>query len=229
MAKYRVTATGLNVRSGPGTGYESLTVLPKTEVIISPDIAGWLPVEMEGGEFGWASAQFLERVDDAPEPEESPIATPPVGKVIFQSQLTSLFGKPRDPAPYLKIMDFTEFKGNLPHVIDYLGNKWGFRIYGHELLGEPMRKALYNLVNRGHGGEFTTYDGCLNIRQMTGGGGYSVHSWGLAVDVNAGSNPYGRKPTLSAGFVRCFEDAGFEWGGRWRTPDGMHFQIPRTS
>jgi hypothetical protein len=28
--------------------------------------------------------------------------------------------------------------------------------------------------------------------------------------------------------VRCFAEAGFEWGGLWRTPDGMHFQLPWT-
>jgi hypothetical protein len=32
-------------------------------------------------------------------------------------------------------------------------------------------------------------------------------------------------PKLSAGFVKCFTDNGFEWGGYWQRKDGMHFQL----
>ena len=34
-----------------------------------------------------------------------------------------------------------------------------------------------------------------------------------------------KEPTLSAGFVKCFKDAGFDWGGDWSIRDGMHFQL----
>ena len=43
--------------------------------------------------------------------------------------------------------------------------------------------------------------------------------------VNAAWNGFGKKPTLSAGFVKCFTDGGFDWGGLWAQPDGMHFQL----
>jgi hypothetical protein len=55
----------------------------------------------------------------------------------------------------------------------------------------------------------------------------SLHSWGIAVDVNAFSNGLGKEPTLSAGFVKCFTDAGFDWGGVWKRKDGMHFQLAK--
>ena len=32
----------------------------------------------------------------------------------------------------------------------------------------------------------------------------SLHSWGVAIDVNAAWNGFGKKPTLSTGFVKCF-------------------------
>ena len=53
----------------------------------------------------------------------------------------------------------------------------------------------------------------------------SLHSWGVAIDVNAAWNGFGKKPTLSKEFVKCFTDAGFDWGGLWAKPDSMHFQL----
>jgi hypothetical protein len=48
----------------------------------------------------------------------------------------------------------------------------------------------------------------------------------LAIDVIAFENGLGKEPKLSPGFVKCFTDAGFEWGGTWKSrPDGMHFQL----
>lgn len=100
------------------------------------------------------------------------------------------------------------------------------RIYCNRDLVKPLQNAFINLISRGYAeSELLTWDGCFNIRQMTGGTGYSLHSWGIAVDVNAFENGYGKTPKLSSGFVECFTDAGFDWGGEWRTPDGMHFQI----
>lgn len=55
----------------------------------------------------------------------------------------------------------------------------------------------------------------------------STHSWGIAVDFDAGHNKYGKKNTLIRkypDFIAVFESAGWSWGGRWRTPDDMHFQ-----
>jgi hypothetical protein len=49
----------------------------------------------------------------------------------------------------------------------------------------------------------------------------------VAIDVNAAWNGFGKPPTMSSEFVKCFTDAHFDWGGRWSgTPDGMHFQLP---
>ena len=67
--------------------------------------------------------------------------------------------------------------------------------------------------------------GCFNIRRARNGVYMSLHSWGLAVDVDANWNRLGQRPVISAGVVACFTDAGFEWGGTWERPDGMHFQL----
>jgi D-alanyl-D-alanine carboxypeptidase len=74
---------------------------------------------------------------------------------------------------------------------------------------------------------------------------WSVHAYGLAIDVNPVENPYveggrvhpraGRaylnrsnvRPGMAVRgglLVRAFADVGWQWGGRWRgTPDYQHF------
>jgi hypothetical protein len=99
------------------------------------------------------------------------------------------------------------------------------KIYCNRILVEPLTKAFENLISTGCVNELKTWNGCFNIRKKTSGRSPSLHSWGIAVDVNAAWNGYGRKPVLSAEFVKCFVDAGFVWGGNWRTPDGMHFEV----
>lgn len=185
----------------------------KADGIVGP--LTWQELYEEPGEEGEEAAEEEETAE-----EEL--------RVISESDLLSLFGRPRDPAPYLKIIDLAEFKNDLSHVKDYLGHTWSCRIYGHKLLEAPLRIAFKNLISRGYAGELRTFDGCVCVRPKTSGNGWSTHAWGLALDFNAGANGYGRRPTLSAGFVKCFTDAGFEWGGSWRTPDGMHFQLPES-
>jgi len=53
----------------------------------------------------------------------------------------------------------------------------------------------------------------------------SLHSWAVAVDINAAWNQFGKVPTMSKELVKCFTDAEFDWGGTWTKADGMHFQL----
>lgn len=101
------------------------------------------------------------------------------------------------------------------------------KIYCNKDLVKPLTKAFENLINRGFVTEIKTWDGCFNIRLMRGLPSMSLHSWGIAVDMNAFENGLGVEPKFSAGFVKCFTDAGFDWGGTWRRKDGMHFQLSK--
>lgn len=101
------------------------------------------------------------------------------------------------------------------------------RLYCNKILIEPLSKALKNLIDTGHVNELKTWDGCFNVRKKRGLATQSLHSWGIAIDVNAAWNGLGITPKLSAGFVKCFTDAGFEWGGTWTRKDGMHFQLAK--
>jgi hypothetical protein len=98
----------------------------------------------------------------------------------------------------------------------------------------------------------------FNCREITGGGAPSIHSYGLAIDINPVENPYisfneaddKRSvtakiiPSAGAGFINrtnlrtgmvesivdIFKHNGFTiWGGKWNTPiDWQHFQTPRS-
>lgn len=99
------------------------------------------------------------------------------------------------------------------------------KIYCNKDLVDPLSKALQALITTGHVKELKTWDGCFNIRKKRGLSSMSLHSWAIAIDVNAFENGLNVTPKLSAGFVKCFTDAGFYWGGNFKRKDGMHFEL----
>jgi len=99
------------------------------------------------------------------------------------------------------------------------------KLYCNKLIVAPLIQAFDNLIDRDFVKELKTFDGCFNVRRKRGLTSMSLHSWGVAIDVNAAWNGLNKTPQLSAGFVKCFTDAGFDWGGTWTRKDGMHFQL----
>ena len=99
----------------------------------------------------------------------------------------------------------------------------------HERLLPQLAGALGELEERGLGEliDPDQYGGCWVPRHILGdpGRALSLHAWGLAVDLNVDDNPYGAEPVLDPRVVETFERWGFAWGGHWRTPDGMHFEL----
>jgi hypothetical protein len=87
-----------------------------------------------------------------------------------------------------------------------------------------LEQALRNVINRGLASEMVTWDGCFIIRQKRGLKSLSLHAFALAADINAFENGLNQTPKLSPEFVKCFTDAGCDWGGVWQRKDGMHFQ-----
>jgi len=101
------------------------------------------------------------------------------------------------------------------------------RLYCNKDLVGPLTNAFKSLISTGKVSELKTWDGCFNIRKKRGLSSMSLHSWGIAIDVNAAWNGLGKEPVLSPEFVKCFTDNGFDWGGTWTRKDGMHFQLKK--
>jgi len=101
------------------------------------------------------------------------------------------------------------------------------RIYCNKDLIKPLEAAFKALIATGCVNELKTWDGCFNIRKKRGLSSMSLHSWAIAIDVNAFENGLGVAPKLSTQFVKCFTDNGFDWGGTWQRKDGMHFQLSK--
>lgn len=101
------------------------------------------------------------------------------------------------------------------------------KIYCNKAMIGPLTKAFKNLIDRDCVKELKTWDGCFNIRNKRGLDSQSLHSWGIAIDVNAFENQLNQTPKLSRAFVKCFTEAGFDWGGVWTRKDGMHFQLSK--
>ena len=247
---YVVTASSLNIRSGPGTDYDIEGTIPHGETIISPDTEGWTPILLEDDTIGWVFSKYLQEGPEEPEeepaeekprpgrPEKPAPKIPAVGFPIFQKNLTEMFGIPdykQFARKNMMSIDLSEFSDSLSHVRSCEGEKFA-SITGHRLLEGPLKLALRQVCKLGLAKELKTYDGCFNIRTMKSSDSLSVHSWGLALDFNQATNPFQDEnartwPELitdfSDDFVRCFLEAGFEWVGLWTSVhDAMHFQLP---
>lgn len=138
--------------------------------------------------------------------------------MVTSAQAQKKYGNPSESNPCMVLWDVpAELEiGLIPK-----------RIYCNKDLVHPLSNAFKRLIDTGYVKELKTWDGCFNIRKKRGLTSMSLHSWGLAVDLNSFENGLGVQPKLSAGFVKCFTDSGFEWGGTWTRKDGMHFQLAK--
>jgi hypothetical protein len=94
-----------------------------------------------------------------------------------------------------------------------------------------LRAALTDIVNSGlaaqiHPGE---YAGCYYPRFIANdpGKGLSLHSWGIAVDLNVPGNQRGTVGQMDRRVVAIFKKWGFAWGGDWNYTDPMHFEMAK--
>lgn len=117
-------------------------------------------------------------------------------------------------------------------------------------MGFPIRQAIPIDDPAFKGDDFVSMaannTSCFNYRSIAGTDRVSMHSWGLAVDINPALNPYlaedgvwypdtshldrSARPgvfTADHPLTKIFEDLGFEWGGSWPRPDYHHFQWSR--
>jgi hypothetical protein len=139
--------------------------------------------------------------------------------MVTSAQCLKKWGDPTIVANELKYMNVWDVPTHLE--IGVIPKK----LYCNKQVVAPLTQAFTNLIDRKMVDELKTWDGCFNVRRKRGLKSLSLHSWGIAIDVNAAWNGLGKEPTLSEGFIKCFTDAGFDWGGTWTRKDGMHFQL----
>ena len=75
------------------------------------------------------------------------------------------------------------------------------------------------------------FGGCLNVRKMRGGSSWSMHSWGIAVDLDPDRNRLRWKSDKAvfarkeyAPFWKIVQAEGWTSLGKARNYDWMHFQ-----
>lgn len=96
----------------------------------------------------------------------------------------------------------------------------------HRGLARQVRGALAELDRRelGHLVDPTTFAGCHHPRLIEEGAMPSRHAWGIALDLNADSNPTGLASGQDPRLVETFARWGLTWGGFWLVPDPMHVE-----
>ena len=101
------------------------------------------------------------------------------------------------------------------------------RVTCHRLMLPQLRGALQDVVDAGLASTLTTYDGCYVPRfiERNPENSISLHTWGIAIDMDAATNYRGIKGTMHPEVVNIFKRWGFRWGGDWKFTDPMHFEL----
>jgi hypothetical protein len=101
------------------------------------------------------------------------------------------------------------------------------RMTCHKRMVEIFFSVFRQVQTGGLQSKISSFGGCFAFRQQRTGAKLSTHSWGIAIDLNPGTNIQGSSGNMDAGLIEIFCGAGFEWGGKWspKTRDPMHFQF----
>jgi hypothetical protein len=155
------------------------------------------------------------------------------GKTLFTSaRALKVYGKPGIAATQGKYMEVWEVPDDIEkafaHVRFSAVGTIGFpkKVFINKDFRPELEKALRNVITRGLAKELKTWDGCYQLRaKVANPSSYSMHAWGLAIDLNAAENGYNRPVKLSNAFLKCFTDCHIISGAFWSVKDGMHFEL----
>ena len=151
-----------------------------------------------------------------------------------QEKLIAKYGNPMaDRAGFeARWMTLAVYPADIATQIPCLGKS----VYCHKEAQEPWMRLLRRWIQRGLHREINTNDQCFMPRYIRGLENkkvISIHSWGLAFDLNMGDNPLGlsRLDALKAGlnpfteiFIQTARDEGFVAGADFSRKDLMHFE-----
>jgi hypothetical protein len=153
--------------------------------------------------------------------------------MITQKALLSKYGTPNaSGAGYLTIIDLP-----YPMFLNWASATKVTRISCHKLVADKL-VAIFKEILCVYGIEkikalqLDDFGGCFNYRPMRGGTALSLHSWGVAIDLDPDRNLL-KETSATARFARpeykafidIFYKHGFESLGREKNYDWMHFQV----
>ena len=97
----------------------------------------------------------------------------------------------------------------------------------HKVIMPQLSAALLEIQTAGlaseiHPGE---YAGCYYPRYIANTQQLSLHSFGIALDLNVPGNQRGSVGEMNRAVVEIFKRWGFAWGGDWGYTDPMHFEM----
>ncbi|MDQ1395132.1 MAG: hypothetical protein QOG64_391 [Acidimicrobiaceae bacterium] len=98
----------------------------------------------------------------------------------------------------------------------------------HRLMIPQLGGALHDIEQAGLADRIHAdqYQGCYVPKLIEDSTSISMHTWGLAVDLNVPTNQRGTRGDMDPQVVAIFKAWGFRWGGDFHTvPDPMHFEL----
>ncbi|WP_238998397.1 M15 family metallopeptidase [Nocardioides limicola] len=101
------------------------------------------------------------------------------------------------------------------------------RVTCHKVMLPQMRAAFTEIQARGLADKIhpQQYAGCYYPRFIANSTRLSMHSWGIAFDINVPGNQRGTVGEIDRTVVAIFKKWGFAWGGDWSWTDPMHFEL----
>ena len=145
-----------------------------------------------------------------------------------RNELKRIFGDPLIEGFWKTYGAFCEMPKELDYIFTYkYKGKPGF--WCHRGIILPLKRAFNIIVETDNRYLIKSFGGCYNLRNIRGGSKLSMHSWGIAIDLNVSENRLGsvgefhKRPEL----IKIFEKEGFTWGGNFSRLDPMHFEYTK--
>jgi hypothetical protein len=202
---------------GPGTWHGTKGGIWKVGcdygVTLGQSARGWEEFCKTGNPFAdpcivncgiWSSKKHPPRPSFPPPPKQDP--------PLPESKIKKVFGNPGD--------------GIVEVELPLIG-----KIKCHEKIAESLIKVFKD-IEKAELNYRIKFNGCYNKRRMyckvhkayCNHMPWSHHAWGIAIDLNADTNEYGKKGDMPQEIVDIFKKHGFIWGGYWESLDPMHFE-----
>jgi D-alanyl-D-alanine carboxypeptidase len=121
----------------------------------------------------------------------------------------------------------------IPLIYAYDVSKTVSRVRAHRLVVAHLADTLNECLRAGVARNRLKYGGCYQWRAIRGSSALSLHTWGIAIDIEPEENPLGQRWSddgrrLDARVIQVFKSRGWFWGGDFQNrADPQHFQWAR--